>query len=382
MKVTFFGRSLNIHQVHFSDEMYKLLGENYVYALCIPLKEVGFKGGKDFHNRPYCLTVCENEISRKTAYSLALTSDVAIFGADSLMYERIRMKHPSAGLSFEVSERWLKRGWLNVFSPNLLRWLWYYNCGHWDKKPLYKLCSSAYVAGDHFKLHSFIGKCYKWGYFTKVDSIDIEGLMDSTTSKRITIMWVARFLDWKHPELVVQLAKKLKDSGYDVKIDMYGVGARLKETKRLSNQLQVTDIVTFKGSVPNDEVLAAMRQHDIFLFTSDRREGWGAVLNEAMSNGCAVVASDAIGSVPFLIKDGANGLIFRSEDVDSLFKKVVYLIDNPTKKRELAIQAYHNMMNIWSPKSAAHNFMILVNDLNEGRDSSIIEGPCSKAIPV
>jgi glycosyltransferase involved in cell wall biosynthesis len=57
----------------------------------------------------------------------------------------------------------------------------------------------------------------------------------------------------------------------------------------------------------------AVRDHmeaaDIFLFTSDFNEGWGAVLNESMNSACAVVASHAIGSVPFLLKDGENGFI-------------------------------------------------------------------------
>ena len=34
-----------------------------------------------------------------------------------------------------------------------------------------------------------------------------------------------------------------------------------------------------------------MEKADIFLFTSDRREGWGAVANEAMNSACALVVS-------------------------------------------------------------------------------------------
>jgi glycosyltransferase involved in cell wall biosynthesis len=45
----------------------------------------------------------------------------------------------------------------------------------------------------------------------------------------------------------------------------------------------------------------------VFIFTSDRNEGWGAVLNEAMGSGCAVVAADLIGSVPYLIEHKKMG---------------------------------------------------------------------------
>ena len=39
------------------------------------------------------------------------------------------------------------------------------------------------------------------------------------------------------------------------------------------------------------------------------------------------------------------------------------------------------MKNMWNPNVAANNLIRLINDLQNGRDSSIQEGPCSKAIP-
>lgn len=379
MKVAFFGNSLNNHQVHFSDEMYKLLGKDYTFVVCVSIKKANLKGGKDYHDRPYCLAASENEVNKEKACSLAVSCDVAIFGANSMEYEVLRMSQANPCLSFEVGERWFKRGWINVFSPRLLYWLWCYHFGRWNKKPLYKLCSSAYAAGDHSKLFSFRGRCYKWGYFIPVENYNVEASLDVSTLKPTTIMWCARFLKLKHPELPVLLAKKLKDEGYGVQIDMYGSGEKLEDTRILCKKLQVTDVVTFKGNVPNEDVLKAMRQHDIFLFTSDKHEGWGAVLNEAMSNGCAVVASDAIGSVPYLIEDGKNGFCYRSKDVDSLFEKVKFLLEHEQVRRQMGIQAYYSIKEIWSPRIAAHNFLQLIDDLDNERDTSIKEGPCSKA---
>lgn len=156
----------------------------------------------------------------------------------------------------------------------------------------------------------------------------------------------------------------------------------LEKIKSLVKSLGVDDVVAFKGNMPNDEILKAMRQHDIFLFTSDKNEGWGAVANEAMSNGCAIVASDAIGSIPFLVKDGENGCMFKSRNLDSLCEKVEYLLDNENERQRIATNAYHTMRDIWSPRNAAMSFLRLVDDLKSGKDSSIEEGPCSKAHPI
>ena len=122
-----------------------------------------------------------------------------------------------------------------------------------------------------------------------------------------------------------------------------------------------------------------MREHEIFLFTSDKNEGWGAVANEAMSNGCVLVGSSAIGSVPFLLKDGVNGCIFRSGDIDSLTTKVEWLLNHKEERKQISIKAYNTMNNLWSPKQAAERFLKLAECLSKGMETPFIEGPCSKA---
>ena len=179
----------------------------------------------------------------------------------------------------------------------------------------------------------------------------------------------------------MKLAKRLKNKKYKFVIDMYGSGEELEPTKELARKLGVMDVVRFQGNLPNDEILKQMRHHQIFLFTSDRNEGWGAVLNESMSNGCAVVASNMIGSIPFLIEDGINGLVFKSEDLVSLETKVIALLDNAEYRRTIAGNAVKTMRTIWSPKNAAKNFLKLCEAIKNGQqlDSLIDNGPCSMA---
>ena len=185
----------------------------------------------------------------------------------------------------------------------------------------------------------------------------------------------------QHPELPVMLAKRLKDKGYNFHLDMYGSGDELYSTQQLVKSLALNDKVSFCGNLPNEEILKQMRKHEIFLFTSDRNEGWGAVLNESMSNGCAVVASNLIGSVPFLIQDGENGMVFKSEDLDSLTQKVCYLLDNPSIRLEMAKKAIHTMREVWSPANAAKRFVELVQKLLDDDVTPYTDGPCSIAYP-
>ena len=124
-----------------------------------------------------------------------------------------------------------------------------------------------------------------------------------------------------------------------------------------------------------------MRKHTIFLFTSDRNEGWGAVLNEAMSNGCAVVASNEIGSVPYLIKDKVNGMIFKSCNLNDLMEKVEILLNNKEECELIRSNAVNTMQRVWSPRNAAKAFFNLASYALTDRISeyTINDGPASWA---
>lgn len=385
MSITFFSNFINHHQANVADELYRITDKEYTFVELCPIYDWLLKGGySDLSSRPYVLQAWKSKESYEKAVKLLYDSDVALFGGpEALKLEVLRAK--TGKLTFDVSERWLKHGMLNLASPRLLRFFWHYYTT-FAHQNVYKLCSSAFACNDHYKLHSFKDKCFKWGYFTKVEDFPLETAANfgvSSGETEVHIMWCARFLRWKHPELPLMLAKRLKDKGYKFVLDMYGSGVELEHTRNLASELEVLDTVRFLGNLPNDEILKQMRQHEVFLFTSDKNEGWGAVLNESMSNGCAVVASNMIGSVPFLIEDGVSGLVFQSEDIDSLETKVMSLLDNAGYRRTIARNAIDTMRATWSPANAARQFLKLISAIQTGDNSLIpLQGPCSKAKPI
>ena len=400
MIVVYFSNFLNHHQKLVADELASMEGIKYTFVETVPMYNWLKVGGyTDYSHESYVLRAWENAENKQRAIELTKTADVAFFGGPETLYLEIIRAKNSDKLSFEVSERWLKKGWINLLSPRLLKSLWYYHT-LLKNKSLYKLCASAFGVNDQYTLHTFQNRCFKWGYFTRVDSFgNIESdLLDTCKTETISIMWCARFLKWKHPELPILMAKALKDKGFCFVLDIYGTGEKLENSKRLVRELNLENVVSFKGVMPNDKILEAMRQHELFLFTSDQNEGWGAVANEAMSNGCVLVASNNIGSVPFLVEDGKTGAIFKGVNkksgfvgkslkvdeaaLNSLTCKVEKLLLNPQERRKMAINSYKKMRNVWSPQNAAKNLMTLIEDLQNGRETSITEGPCSKANPI
>lgn len=379
MKIVFYCNFLNHHQVVVADELYKQLEGDYVFVATLPRNEKELKGGADYSTRPYCILAGESQEEHDRALNLARTADVCVFGACSQEYAVERARQKDCGLSFEMGERWLKRGWINVLSPTLRQW-WMNYRRYYHNKPFYKLCSSAFVAIDDNRLGAYRGRHFKWGYFTGVDCyFYVEASPDVSTTEITPLMWCSRFLSLKHPELAVKMADRLKKDGYRFVLDFYGSGEVEQKTRDMVDKLGLNDIVRFHGAIPNEQVLREMRRHKIFLFTSDRFEGWGAVANEAMSRGCALVGSDSIGSVPYLIEHRRNGMIFKSGDVDSLTNCVKALIDNRSLLEYIRQNAVETMQAIWSPAAAARNLLQLIDDLQNGRSCSIERGPCSKA---
>ena len=302
-------------------------------------------------------------------------ADVVIFGSapEKLIKSRIKNRK----VIFRYYERPLKKGSSIIkFIPRLATW----RIKTIDRKNIYMLCASAYTCADYAKFGLFKNKCYKWGYFPEVVKYkDIDELIGQ--KKKNSILWVARMIDWKHPEIAVEIAKRLKADGYDFVLNMIGNGVLEEDIKELISNEGLSDCVRMLGSMKPEEVREHMETSEIFLFTSDRNEGWGAVLNESMNSACAVVASHAIGSVPFMIKDTENGLIYKDGDVDDLCRKTKWLLDHPEERRNISSKAYGTLINEWNAENAARKFVVLAEKILNGEDKPDIyeKGVCSRA---
>lgn len=381
MRLIFITNLVHHHQIPLADEFYKLIGDEFVYIAVETLNDTLIRGGYNPNiSRPYIIKAYEKDASGVNIKKLVEEADVVIIGSAPECYVEKRIEERK--LTFRYSERWFKskpwfmsgpRAWMNFYK---------YHIRH-RNKPLYMLAASAFTCRDVNAIGAYKDKVFKWGYFTKVDNFEVDScpkLNINDDESVPQIMWCARFLKWKHPELAVKLADRLKKEGYKFHLNMYGSGDELDSTKSLASRLGVDDVLSFRGNLPNEELMSQMRKSEIFLFTSDRNEGWGAVLNESMSNGCAVVASHLIGSVPFLIEDGENGLVFKSGNLDSLVEKVSYLLGNQEERIRIAKSAIATMREIWSPRNAASRFIRLVQAINDRRFEELPKiGPCSKA---
>lgn len=378
MKVTFYSNYLNHHQLPFCKEMYRKLGNNFKFVAHMPVLSSRLKlGYEDMNNKyPFVIRAYESDLNKAIAMKLCIDSDVIITGSAPEIYTKTRLKENK--LVFRYSERVYKKGIWRVFSPKGLSKMLELHTRHREKK-IYMLCASAYTAGDFGMIGAYKNKTYKWGYFPECIDHNIESLIKDKPTEKIDILWCGRFLDWKHPEKAIHLASKLKSNGYKFNLNMIGTGELEKEIKYLIKKLNLNDCVNLLGSMSYKDVREHMEKSNIFISTSDYNEGWGAVLNEAMNSGCAVVASHAIGAAPFLIKNYKNGIIYKNNKYNDLFNKVTMLINNQRLREDISRNAYYTIKDRWNGKIAANRFIDLSTQLMNGDNCDFKDGPCSKA---
>lgn len=302
-----------------------------------------------------------------------MTADVVILGSAPLSVVHDRLK--ARKLVFLYTERVYKNGYHPLkWLPRLYRFWSRYG----RHQSMYLLCASAYTASDYALHGAFIGKSYRWGYFPETKEYDIYQL--NARKNPTKLLWCGRFLDWKHPEVALAIAKRLKEKGYSFELKLIGNGPMEAELKQRVLEDGLSACVRFLGVMSTDAVREQMESAGIYLFTSDFHEGWGAVLNEAMNSGCAVVSSHAIGSVPFLIKHGENGLIYHNGNTDELYGQIKSLLDHPEQQRQLGVNAYQTIHQMWNAKNAAQRLLALVEQIQlRGQCDLYEEGPCSRA---
>lgn len=378
MKIVFISNFINHYMVPLLEELNQIEGCQALFVETIKLPDSFRKGGfSDIESSNYLIKAWENKESYQKMENLAVDADVLVVGAGfrNLMLRRLEQ----GKLTIEGTERPLKKGLINAFSPTILKSHLYYHL-FFHNKPLFKLCQGAYTAKDEHRMYAFKNRCFKFGYFPRIPDCNIEESINNKTKEKLKIVWCARFIKWKHPELAVKLAERLVNEGYDFELNMIGSGVIYDKIHNMILNKDLSKYVHLLGNFPNDKVLEIMSQHHIFLFTSDGNEGWGVVLNEAMGQGCCPVASHLIGATPFLLKHKKNGMIYESGNADSLFESVRYLIDHPNDRINMAISAYNTVKNEWSPRNAARRLEKVLEELLRGnKDCFFEEGPLSKA---
>jgi glycosyltransferase involved in cell wall biosynthesis len=153
--------------------------------------------------------------------------------------------------------------------------------------------------------------------------------------------------DPREPVRVLSIGRAVQKKGYDVLIEALarlppdlhwrlthiGGGPLREKLRRLAKKRGVAEAIEWLGAQPQERVLAAYRDADIFVLANrvardGDRDGLPNVLMEAMSQELACVAS-AAAAVPELIANGATGVLVPPDEPARLAEALTRLARDP-----------------------------------------------------
>ncbi|MDE7162851.1 MAG: glycosyltransferase [Clostridia bacterium] len=328
--------------------------DKFFFIATEPTPQVRLNLGYENMNDSYdfVIKMYESPANKDYAEKLLNDADIVIAGSCCFPFEMIVPRLENNKLTFWFSERLFKRGFLERFYPPKIKRV-LSQCTKYRNKNFYLLCAGGYVAKDYAFYNAFKGKSFSWGYFPPVIA-DEKNNSENRTDQKLSLLWTARYLKWKHPEYIISAARALKKRGVDFEIKMIGNGKDYKRITKLIKKFKLENYVFQLGAIPSKEVRNYMDSADIFLFTSDANEGWGAVLNESMNSRCAVIANEAIGSVKSIIHNGFNGVTYKNKK--QFIRELASLSQDRAKIEMLGNNAYDTIINLWSAECAVNRF--------------------------
>ncbi len=149
--------------------------------------------------------------------------------------------------------------------------------------------------------------------------------------EKLRFMLACNLVKKKGVDVALHAFARLAES-YSFSVDILGEGPLEDELKRLTQQLGLTERVTFQKFKTHEKLIAHMHSAHVFVQASrttedSRKEGTPVVLMDAMASGMPVV-STRHSDIPELVHDGINGFLAEENDVDSLTQALRNILDN------------------------------------------------------
>lgn len=146
--------------------------------------------------------------------------------------------------------------------------------------------------------------------------------------QEIHLLMIGIFFAHRRFEDTLDAVHQLKVFGYHPKLTIIG-DIRDKEYYNAIiariHALHIADHIVLRGKVSEQELLAAYREHDIFIFPS-HLQSWGLVVSEALASGLPVIVSRTSG-IADVLTHGIHAWIVNPkspEEIASAIKHIIY----------------------------------------------------------
>jgi glycosyltransferase involved in cell wall biosynthesis len=160
---------------------------------------------------------------------------------------------------------------------------------------------------------------------------------------------------------------------------LIGDGPEKARVAGLAAQWGIQNRVRNVRFVPNQELYRYYAIADLFVLpsitTPKVKEAWGLVVNEAMNQGCPIVATDAVGAaVGGLVQHDINGLVVREQQVGELTEAFRKILINESLRRSMSNQS-RQIIQIWTYERMFEGFAQAIQYCSKtGKDTCDFSG--------
>lgn len=153
--------------------------------------------------------------------------------------------------------------------------------------------------------------------------------------EKFVLLFVGRLEKQKAVHILLNAVSKIEDIP-NLHIEVIGTGSLMEEYKALVKELNIKNLVAFRGNIIKPEIyfLAA----DVFILPSIF-EGLGIVLLEAFRAKLPIIASNVEGPAE-LLENGKNGILFNSLDENDLVSKIKEVYNNINLRDKITVNGY------------------------------------------
>lgn len=150
------------------------------------------------------------------------------------------------------------------------------------------------------------------------------------------LLWVRAFHQIYNPSLAIRVLIQMKKKYPGATLCMVGPDkdGSMAECKKAVVENELEEEVEFTGKLQKPEWIQHSAQFDIFINTTNFDNMPVSVL-EAMALGFPVISTN-VGGIPYLIKNGENGLLVEVNDVDGFVRSIEALIASPVVAGQLS----------------------------------------------
>jgi glycosyltransferase involved in cell wall biosynthesis len=154
----------------------------------------------------------------------------------------------------------------------------------------------------------------------------------------IVIGHVGLFCFWDRLDILIEVAKSIRELHPKIKILLVGDGPEMENLKRTAFRLGMERAVIFSGPVPRDDVPAYIDAMDICVLPNSNAFGSPIALFEFMAMEKPCVVPD-LGPMRDVIVDNVTGLLFPHADYAALKKAILRCVEDSTLRSQLGARA-------------------------------------------